>query len=206
MDKIGTEGVIGELTDKGFDGGAITKFGEVIAKPLTVESVKDVCGEESAESIETIINAVEKLSDGAYKIKFDISLVRGQGYYTGTVFEIVSDKFKGSIAGGGRYDNLIGKFTGENIPAVGFSIGFERIFSLLTEAEYTIPDTKKRIALLHDKADVVNAIEEAEKLRKDYDVVIYEKSKKLSKFLDKIQAKGYFGFCFLGEEIRELKK
>ena len=64
----------------------------------------------------------------------------------------------------------------------------------------------KRIALLHDKADVVNAIEEAEKLRKDYDVVIYEKPKKLSKFLDKIQAKGYFGFCFLGEEIRELKK
>ena len=113
---------------------------------------------------------------------------------------------KGSIAGGGRYDNLIGKFTGENIPAVGFSIGFERIFSLLTEAGYTIPDTKKRIALLHDKADVVNAIEEAEKLRKDYDVVIYEKPKKLSKFLDKIQAKGYFGFCFLGEEIRELKK
>ena len=107
-------------------------FSIVIAKPLTVESVKDVCGEESAESIETIINAVEKLSDGAYKIKFDISLVRGQGYYTGTVFEIVSDKFKGSIAGGGRYDNLIGKFTGENIPAVGFSIGFERIFSLLT--------------------------------------------------------------------------
>ena len=168
MDKIGAEGVIGELTDKGFDGGAIAKFGEVIAKPLTVESVKDVCGEESAESIETIINAVEKLSDGAYKIKFDISL--------------------------------------ENIPAVGFSIGFERIFSLLTEAGYTIPDTKKRIALLHDKADVVNAIEEAEKLRKDYDVVIYEKPKKLSKFLDKIQAKGYFGFCFLGEEIRELKK
>ena len=206
MDKIGTEGVIGELTDKGFDGGAIAKFGEVIAKALTVESVKDVCGEESAESIETIINAVEKLSGGAYKIKFDISLVRGQGYYTGTVFEIVSDKFKGSIAGGGRYDNLIGKFTGENIPAVGFSIGFERIFSLLTEAGYTIPDTKKRIALLHDKADVVNAIEEAEKLRKDYDVVIYEKPKKLSKFLDKIQAKGYFGFCFLGEEIRELKK
>ena len=65
---------------------------------------------------------------------------------------------------------------------------------------------KRRIALLHDKADIVNAIEEAEKLRKDYDVVIYEKPKKLSKFLDKIQVKGYFGFCFLGEEIRELKK
>ena len=116
-----------------------------VKSSLTVESVKDVCGEESAESIETIINAVEKLSDGAYKIKFDISLVRGQGYYTGTVFEIVSDKFKGSIAGGGRYDNLIGKFTGENIPAVGFSIGFERISHFLQRLDIQFPILKREL-------------------------------------------------------------
>lgn len=206
LDKIGAEGVVGELTDKGFDADAIAKFGEIISKPLTLESVKEVCGGEAAESVETIIKSVEELSEDAYSINFDISLVRGQGYYTGTVFEIVSDKFKGSIAGGGRYDNLIGKFTGENIPAVGFSIGFERIFALLTEAGYKIPDTKKKIALLHDKADVVKAIKAAEEMRGEYDVVIYEKPKKLSKFLDKIQAKGYYGFCFLGEEIRELSK
>ncbi len=206
LDKIGAEGVVGELTDKGFDADAIAKFGEIISKPLTLESVKEVCGGEAAESVETIIKSVEELSKDAYSINFDISLVRGQGYYTGTVFEIVSDKFKGSIAGGGRYDNLIGKFTGENIPAVGFSIGFERIFALLTEAGYKIPDTKKKIALLHDKTDVVKAIKAAEEMRGEYDVVIYEKPKKLSKFLDKIQAKGYYGFCFLGEEIRELSK
>ena len=206
LDKIGAEGVVGELTDKGFDADAIEKFGEIISKPLTLESVKEVCGGEAAESVETIIKSVEELSEDAYSINFDISLVRGQGYYTGTVFEIVSDKFKGSIAGGGRYDNLIGKFTGENIPAVGFSIGFERIFALLTEAGYKIPDTKKKIALLHDKADVVKAIKAAEEMRGEYDVVIYEKPKKLSKFLDKIQSKGYYGFCFLGEEIRELSK
>lgn len=206
LDKIGAEGVVGELTDKGFDADAIAKFGEIISKPLTLESVKEVCGGEAAESVETIIKSVEELSEDAYSINFDISLVRGQGYYTGTVFEIVSDKFKGSIAGGGRYDNLIGKFTGENIPAVGFSIGFERIFALLTEAGYKIPDTKKKIALLHDKADVVKAIKAAEEMRGEYDVVIYEKPKKLSKFLDKIQSKGYYGFCFLGEEIRELSK
>lgn len=206
LDKIGAEGVVGELTDKGFDADAIAKFGEIISKPLTLESVKEVCGGEAAESVETIIKSVEELSEDAYSINFDISLVRGQGYYTGTVFEIVSDKFKGSIAGGGRYDNLIGKFTGENIPAVGFSIGFERIFALLTEAGYKIPDTKEKIALLHDKADVVKAIKAAEEMHGEYDVVIYEKPKKLSKFLDKIQAKGYYGFCFLGEEIRELSK
>lgn len=205
LDKIGAEGVVAELTDKGFDAAAVAKFGEVIAKPLTLESVKEVCGSEAAESVETIIQSVKQLAEGMYSIKFDISLVRGQGYYTGTVFEIVSDKFRGSIAGGGRYDNLIGKFTGENIPAVGFSIGFERIFALLTESGYNIPDAKKKIALLYDKSDVIAAIKEAEKLRSEYDVVIYEKPKKLSKYLDKIQLKGYYGFCFMGEEIRALK-
>lgn len=205
LDKIGADGVTGELKDKGFDENAIAKFGEIISKPLTLESVKAVCGDGAAENIETIIDSINKLSGDKYKIAFDISLVRGQGYYTGTVFEIVSDKFRGSIAGGGRYDNLIGKFTGENIPAVGFSIGFERIFALLTESGYQIPDTKKKIALLHEKTDIVKAIEGAEKLREEYDVVIYEKPKKLSKFLDRIQQKGYSGFCFCGEEIRELK-
>lgn len=206
MDKIGTDGVIEELTGKAFDADAIAEFGRIIAEPLTLESVKAVCGSETVQSIETIIKAVNELSQGTYNITFDISLVRGQGYYTGTVFEIVSDKFRGSIAGGGRYDNLIGKFTGENIPAVGFSIGFERIFALLTEAGYTIPDTKRKIALLYDDADIVEAIREAERLRGEYDAVIYEKPKKLSKYLDKISAKGYYGFCFLGGEIRELKK
>lgn len=205
LDKIGTEGVIAELRDKEFDDSVIDKFSQIISKPLTLESVKELVGGEAVESVETIMNAVSELSHGAYKINFEISLVRGQGYYTGTVFEIVSDRFKGSIAGGGRYDNLIGKFTGENIPAVGFSIGFERIFVLLTEAGYKIPDTKRRIALLHDKERITEAIKEAEKLREKYDVVITEKPKKLSKYLDKIQAKGYYGFCFLGEEIRELK-
>ncbi|MCH5211369.1 MAG: histidine--tRNA ligase [Oscillospiraceae bacterium] len=206
LDKIGVDGVTAELTDKGFDTEAISNFKEIIVKPLTLDSVKSLCSG-AAENIENIINAVNELSDGDYNIVFDISLVRGQGYYTGTVFEIVSSNFKGSIAGGGRYDNLIGKFTGENVPAVGFSIGFERIFAMLSEEEYTIPGTKKKIALLHDKADTVQAIKTAEKLRNDYDVVIYEKPKKLSKFLDKIHAKGYQGFCFLDDEIeiRELK-
>lgn len=205
LDKIGVEGVVDELTQKGFSAEAISKLEDIMAKEITLESVKEVCGNEAANDLETIIESVKKLSGGRYNIKFDISLVRGQGYYTGTVFEIVSDKFHGSIAGGGRYDNLIGKFTGENIPAVGFSIGFERIFALLTESGYEIPDAKKKIALLYDKDNIIEAINSAQEIRKDYDAVLYEKPKKLSKFLDKISAKGYYGFCFLGEEIRELK-
>lgn len=204
LDKIGADGVREELTNKGFDETAIERLNEIISKPLTLETVKELCGEHT-EKIETVIQSINELAQSKYSIEFDISLVRGQGYYTGIVFEIVSKNFRGSIAGGGRYDNLIGKFTGENIPAVGFSIGFERIFALLSEAGYKIPDTKRRIALLYDKEDTVKAIREAEKLRSEYDIVIYEKPKKLSKYLDKIQSKGYYGFCFLGEEIRELK-
>ncbi len=186
LDKIGADGVKAELTDKGFDKTAIERLGEIISKPLTLDTVKELCGEHT-EKLDAVIQSTRELAQGRYGIEFDISLVRGQGYYTGIVFEIVSKNFRGSIAGGGRYDNLIGKFTGENIPAVGFSIGFERIFAL------------------YDKEDTVKAICEAEKLRAEYDVVIFEKPKKLSKFLDKIQSKGYYGFCFLGEEVRELK-
>ncbi|MCC8160431.1 MAG: histidine--tRNA ligase [Oscillospiraceae bacterium] len=204
LDKIGAQGVATELEEKGMDSAAIAKFSEILANPLTLESVKEICGEDSLEGAEKIIDSITYLAEGKYAIKFDISLVRGQGYYTGTVFEIVSDKFRGSIAGGGRYDNLIGKFTGENVPAVGFSIGFERIFALLTEAGYKIPDAKKRIALLYDKTDAVKAIKAAEEMRGEYDVVIYEKPKKLSKYLDKIQSKGYYGFCFL-DNINEIR-
>ncbi len=207
FDKIGADGVCAELFEKGFDSDAINNFSDIIRKPMTLENVKEMSSV-AVSNVAKITDAVNALSDGKYKIEFDISLVRGQGYYTGTVFEIVSDSFKGSIAGGGRYDNLIGKFIGEDIPAVGFSIGFERIFTMLSEAGRTLPDLKKKIALFYDADDVADALRAAEKLREEYDTVIYEKPKKLSKFLDKIQSKGYFGFCFLGEEneIRELKK
>jgi histidyl-tRNA synthetase len=207
QDKIGVEGVKAELEEKQLDTQAIAKFIEVIQNPLTLENIQKVCDADAAADIAAIISAVEKLSEGKYGIVFDISLVRGQGYYTGTVFEIVSDRFKGSIAGGGRYDNLIGKFTGEQIPAVGFSIGFERIFAMLSEAGYEIPNSKKRIALLHDSDKAVSAIKKAEELRKTYDVSLYEKPKKLSKFLDRLKENGYFGFCFAGEteDIREFK-
>ncbi len=206
LDKIGADGVKSELLEKGFDENAVGKFAEIIAKPLTLDAVKGVCDAAAAENISAIVSAVEKLAAGKYGIEFDISLVRGQGYYTGTVFEIVSDKFRGSIAGGGRYDNLIGKFTGEEIPAVGFSIGFERIFAMLSEAGYEIPDAKQKLALIFDGADTVSAINAAEKLRESYDVSIYEKPKKLSKFLDRLKENGFDAFCFADntEDIRSL--
>ena len=205
LDKIGAHGVTEELREKGFAASAVDKFAQTIARPLSVENIKEICGAEAVEDIEKIITVSDELADG-YDIKFDISLVRGQGYYTGTVFEVVSNKFRGSIAGGGRYDNLIGKFTGEQIPAVGFSIGFERIFAILRDAGYKIPDAKKKLALFYDAENIAEAVREAESLRNEYEVSLNERPKKLSKYLDRLKENGYYGFCFCGsaDDIRKL--
>lgn len=207
LDKIGLDGVRAELTDKDFDGEVTERFAEMFSSPVTLGRIKEICGDALTADAEFIINASRELADGRYGVEFDISLVRGQGYYTGAVFEIVSDKFRGSVAGGGRYDNLIGKFTGENVPAVGFSIGFERIFAIMSEEKNALPQAKKRIALIFDKDDVVNAVRTAETLRETYEVTLAEKPKKLSKYLDRLAENGYSGFCFADntDEIRELK-
>lgn len=200
FDKVGADGVRAELTEKGFATESIEKMINIFGNlPLSLEDVRKYCTDEEAlNSVETIMNAVNELNEGNYSVQFDISLVRGQGYYTGTIFEIQSLDFKGSIAGGGRYDNLIGKFIGEDIPAVGFSIGFERIFAILSETGYEIPG-KKKIAMLFDEADVVAALKKADELRADYDVVMYVKPKKLGKFLNKLEEQGLAGFYNFGQ-------
>ena len=93
--------------------------------------------------MEMIISSVETAKECEFNIKFDPTLVRGQSYYTGTIFEVTMDDFGGSVAGGGRYDKMIGKFTGQDTPACGFSIGFERIVMLLLENGYEVPTVRR---------------------------------------------------------------
>jgi histidyl-tRNA synthetase len=164
--------------------------------------MKKILGEkESLNSIEKIINEIKSLSNNSYEIEFDISLVRGQGYYTGTVFEIHSNDFRSSIAGGGRYDNLIGKFINENIAAVGFSIGFEPIFIILKESGFTIPNIKKKIAVLYSSENVnfFEADKTAEKFRDEYNVALYELPKKVGKYIDALEKAGYYGIFICGK-------
>jgi histidyl-tRNA synthetase len=152
------------------------------------------------EELQQIISAVTEISDGSIDIKFDLTLVRGQGYYTGTIFEIESKKFGTSIGGGGRYDNLIAKFIGEQVPAVGFSIGFERIYALLSESGFKIPEEKKKIAVFYEIEDFVSAYKNAEQYRQDYKVSLYKMPKKMGKFLEKLTQDGYYGFYVTGGE------
>lgn len=210
MDKIGADGVEGELTEKGYDMETIQKFGEFLkAGDFSLARIETMIGEnEAISNVKKILETAEKLSNGKYNLKYDISLVRGQGYYTGTVFEVESNKFKGAIAGGGRYDNLIGKFINEDVPAVGFSIGFERIYAILSEQGIKEEDTKKRVAVLYDTEEIVGAYEKAEELRKEYVVTLFERPKKVGKFLNKLEEKGYYGFLQFGqsEEISVMGK
>lgn len=196
VDKIGAAGIEKELAEKGFAPVACSELMRYIERgDFSLNEVVRLVGtSEYSENIENIVRAVGGLSAGRYRCEFDISLVRGQGYYTGAVFEIESLAYSGSLAGGGRYDNLIGKFMNAKVPAVGFSIGFERIFDLLTEQNYEIPNGKRKIAVFF-AGDYLAAYEAAGNLRQEYDVSIFEKPRKLGKFLNKLEDEGYAGFC-----------
>ena len=201
QDKIGIDGVKAELEENGFDQTGIDKFIALFADgSLTLESVANVCDASYVTELRRIIDAVTKVSKGAIPVEFCPSLVRGQGYYTGTIFEVEAAGYSGAVAGGGRYDNLIGKFLNEDIPAVGFSIGFERIFGILMEQNYSIPNRKKKIAVFYDADTYAEALIYAEDLRNDYIVSVIARPKKLGKYLNKLEAQGFDGFAVYGQE------
>ena len=180
--------------------GNFSKF--LDACPVSIDNIADYSDAvDAAERIKHIISSVNAISGGAYSVDFDISLVRGQGYYTGTVFEIESRDFRGAIGGGGRYDNLIGKFTGTPTPAVGFSIGFERIFGILKEQGAKASE-KSKIAVIYDEGDVTNAIIHANTLRDKYDVAILERANKLGKQLARLEERGFVGYATPNGELK----
>ena len=211
MDKIGLTGVVEELTEKGFAKDAVDNFEKFLSEgDFTLESLKSRLEDKTpAESLEHIIDTVNELTGNAFELVFDLSLVRGQGYYTGTVFEVESIDFKGAVAGGGRYDHLIGKFLNEDIPAVGFSIGFERIFGILMNNGISIEQRADKIAVVYEDGQLKDAVKSADALRAQGKIAsLYIKPKKLSKFLNKLEERGYDGFLNVGvsEEVSMFEK
>ena len=201
QDKIGIDGVKAELEENGFNQTCIDKFIALFADgTLTLDSVANVCDASYVTELQRIIDAVTTVSKGTIPVEFCPSLVRGQGYYTGTIFEVEAAGYSGAVAGGGRYDNLIGKFLNEDIPAVGFSIGFERIFGILMEQNYSIPNRKKKIAVFYDTDTYAEALIYAEDLRNDYIVSVIARPKKLGKYLNKLETQGFDGFSVYGQE------
>jgi len=202
QDKIGVDGVVAELTEKGFAADVIENFrGLISGGEITLERATEFCeNKEYAENLKWIIDCVKSLADDKYEIVFDMSLVRGQGYYTGTIFEIESLDFGSSVAGGGRYDNLVGKFLGESIPAVGFSIGFERIVSILLDKGFVIPNKQDKFAVIYEEKQITEAIKYADGIRDKYDVTLFEKPNKLGKLFGKLEGQGFVGCYVIGDE------
>ena len=207
MDKIGIEGVAEELEKEGFAKESIDTYlglfreitNDVEGVRYIKEKLSDVLDAGIAEDLETIINTVESVKTADFKMSFDPTLVRGMSYYTGPIFEISMDEFGGSVGGGGRYDEMIGKFTGNNTCACGFSIGFERIVMLLLERGYEIPTKNGKKAYLIEKnmsADkLLNILKQATEERSagtQINISIMKKNKKFQK--DQLAADGYTEF------------
>lgn len=198
LDKIGAEGIEAELKEKALPENAIKALVEFIsAGQISLDDVASKCADPSiADDLKYIIKTSKLVADGKYDVKYCPNLVRGQGYYTGAVFEIASPLFSGAIGGGGRYDNLIGKFIGQQVPAVGFSIGFERICSILLDQKYQIPGAKEKCAFLYDDAmPFENVMKEAQKLRETYNVSVLKKAKKMGPQFDMLEKQGYTKFA-----------
>ncbi|MBO5610648.1 MAG: histidine--tRNA ligase [Eubacterium sp.] len=225
MDKIGLDGVKEELLKEGYAADTVEKYLGLYEKLVgsdandaaskisndekakvsieNIKSIKDTLGDfldtEVSDNLSTIITSVEGAKAADFGISFDPTLVRGMSYYTGPIFEISMDEYGGSVGGGGRYDEMIGKFTGQATPAVGFSIGFERIVMLLLESNFQVPGTGERKAYLIEKnmpADKMQKIMALAKEERDKGVIvnvsIMKKNKKFQK--EKMQEEGYTEF------------
>ena len=159
MDKIGTDGVKAELMENGYSEETADKYLELMGQATNDASgvrrmgeiLAGVLEDGAAENLAQIMETVGDVSDGSFKLACDPTLVRGMGYYTGTIFEVSMEGFGGSVAGGGRYDKMIGKFTGQDTPACGFSIGFERIVTILMEQGGEIENAAPKKAYLIEK-------------------------------------------------------
>jgi len=203
-------GVASELEAAGYDKASIDKYldlfkavenesDSVKAIGILADTLGDFLEDDVKANLSEIIASVESTKAADFKMVFDPTLVRGMGYYTGTIFEIAIPEFGGSCGGGGRYDKMIGNFTGNDVPACGFSIGFERIILLLMEQGFKIPQQPKKIAYLIEKnypadklCEVIGKAQQARAEGQHVLVVRMNKNKKFQK--EKLTAEGYEAF------------
>ncbi|MBO5441568.1 MAG: histidine--tRNA ligase [Alphaproteobacteria bacterium] len=204
LDKIGLDGVKAELLEKGYATEVVAKFTDIIAD---VEGDALNAAEKYCQNVDVVANLkrvlefAKTISNGKFEAVYDKSLVRGMGYYTGMVFEIVSPKFGSSVAGGGRYDEMIGKFLGESVPAVGFSIGFERICSILFESEYNFLRPEKVVLAYNADDDFAAVVLKAKEIMaRGAEVTMLKRSKKFGKQLDALIAAGARRMVSFGQE------
>ncbi|MCI8932364.1 MAG: histidine--tRNA ligase [Lachnospiraceae bacterium] len=207
MDKIGLDGVAAELKESGFEPESIEKYLKLFQGMEEAENglaylakeLGDVLDGEVTQSLEEIIASVKATRASEFEIVFDATLVRGMSYYTGTIFEIAMPEFGGSCGGGGRYDKMVGRFTGKDVPACGFSIGFERIILIMMENGFQIPGENKKVAYLIEKGiateELCKIIAQAQEERGEGIQVLVARMNKNKKFQkEQLNREGYMEF------------
>ena len=211
LDKIGPDGVVRELREAGHDAAAVARFEQLLptlqkGEPA-FEALRSMVGQEAGEAFDWLAAIIRTASGdlpAGTRVAFDPTLVRGMGYYTGTIFEMSSPAFPSSIAGGGRYDRMVGKLLGRDVPACGFSIGFERLILILadragaaTPGATAAPAAPRRLALVVDgHADLPSALAAARRLRGEgYLVSVELRRKNFGKQLDDFARHGFWGFA-----------
>jgi len=220
LDKIGIEGVKKELTQLGIDKEKVENYIAIINKlesstdnkfklEFIRENTKEILPNDCIDGLLSIIAVVKSCKTADFNIIFDASLVRGMGYYTGTIFEVSMEGFSGSVAGGGRYDKVIGKFSSKEVPACGFSIGFERIVTILTEENFEPEKEPVKKAYLYEKglndSAFIDILHKAKEDRKKGLIVLVTAMNKNKKFQkEQLSLQGYTEFTEVYKE--ELKK
>ena len=212
MDKIGLEGVKEELIKYEFSEESVNKYVSLFkeieqqANPIDylAEKLGDYMEDDVKQWMNEIIESVKATKSSDFEIVFDPTLVRGMSYYTGTIFEIAIPEFGGSCGGGGRYNKMVGKFIGHDVPACGFSIGFERIVLLLMEQGFKIPEEYNKVAYLIEKGvkedALCDVIAQAQEERKNGTQVLVTRMNKNKKFQkEQLKEQGY-------EEFKEFYK
>lgn len=197
LDKIGRDEVAAELREAGHPADAAGRLLELlgaVATPAALQALLGVRAEESVwRGLQRILDTVAGQAVGRFRIGFDATLVRGMGYYTGPIFEIQHGDATSSIAGGGRYDRMVGKFIGRDVPATGFSIGFERVIGILMERGSSPESDGLRVALVFDDTmDLAPVLGLARDLREQGRHVLLEtRGKRLGKQLQDLEARGF---------------
>ncbi len=207
MDKIGLDGVCECLTEDGFSESAVAKYRDLFERfgnqsnqlGFLKEELGEFIEENAADNLSEILRAVEASKGTDCEIVFDPTLVRGMSYYTGTIFEIEMKELNCSVAGGGRYDKMIGRFTGQDTPACGFSIGFERIITIMMEKGIKAPGSVEKTAFLIEKGiegeRLGEIIAKAQELRAEGKTVLVTRMNKNKKFQkEQLEADGYTSF------------
>jgi histidyl-tRNA synthetase len=219
LDKIGPDGVAGELTERGIGAEASTALLSCFSVPVGSDLVAHSCDDEldrlgghirdeTGRSALENLRAIVRLLGGtraASKMRVDPSLARGLSYYTGAIMEVAVTDLAGSLGGGGRYDNLIGMFSGEDIPACGFSLGLERVLVVMAERGMFPPAIASGPAdvmvAMFDTSTAPHALRVADQMRAcGLRVLVYPDAEKLGKQIKYADGRGVPFVALLGED------